>query len=630
MAASSKCLEHLTREETLNSNQVNFKSMEMAQESFDITLVVKNGKELKAHQDILSEASPYFEKLLNSGMKESREGVICLETYTEDAIKALLEFIYTGNVPTWSHEIAIDLFIIGDYLLLPSLKSHAEKFLLSLETLTTSNCLSTYSFAEKYKLSELKSKTKSFVHANFLMIAKSREFLKLSNTEVELWVSKDEINVNDEGDVFGIILAWISWDYTGRKKYFADLFRQVRLVYMSRDSLYRDVLTNDLVQCSEGCTALVKQAMKRLPCRNNDLFHVRPRRSLEVPVIVVCAEMYVLCYFPRENRWCELASNITTHLRECEMASCGGKLYFFHLIQLARDLYEMSVLRYDSLSNCWDSLPYKEDRYLKQIFARNDREIYALVTEACCECENLSCICCRAIRGEPPNSRRKKLMSHLTKYIPESNSWVDVASFDFGLREGICVVTKGNVIYFIGGGVLMQRMDKSLRDTERYDLATNRWDKVADIQEDRMFACGAACHDKIFVVGGINRQGGMVTKTCEVYDEHTNEWHFIASLISRPAVLSSIVCVDDKLYIVGGCCDLDGNQTGKLQCYDPLVNEWTEDIQIPVGRKGSKNSLRYYSNACSMRVFREFVDNLDNSSTRRHGGLCDKLKCLIM
>ena len=36
---------------------------------FDVTLVVEDGKELKAHQSVLSEGSTFFEKLLNSGIR---------------------------------------------------------------------------------------------------------------------------------------------------------------------------------------------------------------------------------------------------------------------------------------------------------------------------------------------------------------------------------------------------------------------------------------------------------------------------------------------------------------------------------------------------------------------------------
>ena len=65
---------------------------------FDVTLVVEDGKEFKAHRRVLSEASTFFEKLLSSDMKESNEGVIRLEMITEVCITDILEFIYTGSV----------------------------------------------------------------------------------------------------------------------------------------------------------------------------------------------------------------------------------------------------------------------------------------------------------------------------------------------------------------------------------------------------------------------------------------------------------------------------------------------------------------------------------------------------
>jgi len=49
----------------------------------DITLVVKDGKQFQVHGNVLSKASPFFERLLSSDMKESNEGVIRLHTITE-------------------------------------------------------------------------------------------------------------------------------------------------------------------------------------------------------------------------------------------------------------------------------------------------------------------------------------------------------------------------------------------------------------------------------------------------------------------------------------------------------------------------------------------------------------------
>lgn len=624
MAASSPCYEHLTsRQESFNRI---FTPLATTERPFDIRLVAQDGKEFKAHQKVLSQASPYFDRLLRSGMKEVKEGEVKLETFHGDAMGRFLEFIYTGNVEILSQEIAIELLMMGDYFVLPDLKSLAENFLLSLRNLTVSNCISSYYFAERYKLSELTAKIESFIHANFAIVAKTEEFMNLSKEDVEMWISRDEIHVSAEEDVFEIILAWIYFDKSERKKHFTELFRQVRLAYVSRDSLCSDLAKNDFVKQNQECLERVKHA-RLSPYKNCEHIFLRPRKSLETPLIVVCAETYILCYFPRENRWCEFANTAITNLRDCELASCSGRLYLLNPLDFE---LETGLLRYDSLSNSWRTLPYKENRYLKQIFVRNDNEMFALVTEACYDCENLSCLCCRGIRGEPPSSKRRKLMSSITKYSPESNSWTDIASFDFGLREGICIVTVGQFVYFIGGGVLVQ--EKSIKDAERYDLTTDRWDKLADIHEERIFACGAASHGKIFVVGGLNTRAGRVSTTCEVYNEKTNEWYFVASLIYSPGVLSRMVCVDGKLYVVGECLDPHSEiETGNIQCYDPEKNEWNEDIKIPICMKRrSRLVYRCNLNACAMRVFRGFVGNLDIKPTSRCAGLRDKLKCAIM
>ena len=63
-----------------------------------------------------------------------------------------------------------------------------------------------------------------------------------------MWISSDEIDVSAEEDVFKIILAWIDHDRSRRKIFFAELFRHVRLVYVSRDFLRHDIVTNELVK----------------------------------------------------------------------------------------------------------------------------------------------------------------------------------------------------------------------------------------------------------------------------------------------------------------------------------------------------------------------------------------------
>ena len=111
----------------------------------DMTLVTKDEKEFKAHRNVLSAASPFFFKLLQSDMKENREGIVQFEEILGGVMEDVLEFIYTGSVEV-TQENCKDLIAAGNYLLIPGLKTVSGRFLE--RQLAKSNCISTFYFAE--------------------------------------------------------------------------------------------------------------------------------------------------------------------------------------------------------------------------------------------------------------------------------------------------------------------------------------------------------------------------------------------------------------------------------------------------------------------------------------------------
>ena len=171
---------------------------------------------------------------------------------------------------------ARDLIVVADYLFLDKLRILAGRVLL--QTLNTSNCISTYYFAERYQCGDVLSNTSKFICANLTSIyAANREnVLNMARREVEMWISSDEIDISAEEDVFEIILAWIDHDRSRRKRYFVELFRHVRLVYVSRDFLEHDIVTNELVKDNSSCLTLVKDAINLLDSKNFESLRVPP------------------------------------------------------------------------------------------------------------------------------------------------------------------------------------------------------------------------------------------------------------------------------------------------------------------------------------------------------------------
>ncbi|XP_078382353.1 kelch repeat and BTB domain-containing protein 12-like [Oculina patagonica] len=592
-----------------SSKQNIFMPQETHDNPFDITLVVEDGTEFKAHRKVLSEASFFFEKLLNSGMMESKKGVVRLEMLTEAGLGAVLEFIYTGDVQILTEDDARDLIEIADYLFILPLKTLAWKVLAKM--LNTSNCISAYYVAGRHQCEELVSDAKTFIHAHFTNVAKAEEFLNMSSEDVKQWISSDEINVSAEEDVFKIILTWIDHNKSEREKYFADLFRQVRLIYISRDYLLNDIVTNDLVNGNACCLELVKDALNAVDSKySENVSFPSPRKSLETPVIVVCLHnrnlcKELMCYAPRTNTWYKLSD--TSPPME-QMVSCHGTLYTF--VESVTQERDCRLLRYDSFFDRWTKVTFKGKRNLQQIFANdsdnNEDGIYALESEnetSCPDCVSLHS-CSGPERVSEFSPCGKQHLSYITRYKPESDSWEDIAAFDLGLRTDICIVAKDNFIYFIGGAI--RGTDNALTDVDRYDLSERKWEKLANLREARARASGNAVPGKIFIAGGRLRATtsfhytGAYAKTCEMYNETTNEWHLMAK--SRRSPIGSIMCVEDKVYLVDDTWFTWGGR-GEIESYDPEKDEWNVITRIALPALLHKRMADFSVISCSVRVF---------------------------
>ncbi|KAL9978684.1 hypothetical protein ACROYT_G016232 [Oculina patagonica] len=525
----------------------------------DITLLAKDGKEFKAHRRVLSEASPFFEKLLESDMKENREGVVRLENLTELLMTEILRFIYTGDVQILSEKNAEELIMAGDYLFLPQLKAIAGRFLE--RSMTTSNCISMYDFAETYRCDELAARAKTFIQSNFVIVAKSEEFLNLTSQEVEEWISSDEIVINAEEDVFSIILGWIAKDQEKRHGKFEELFRHVRLIFASRDFLLKELVTNDLVQQNESCMNRVTQAMNWI---DRSTYYdppspKSPRKIFGSNVLVAYIDKTVVCYIPDEDHWYQLPDS---NYRQ-KVTSCDGKLYAIsydlkwadgsELLELDRDR--------DEIYRCYG---------IASIVWAGD-EIFAVWSDM-------------RLVGEP----------RFLKYNFESHSWkILPLSFLVG-KDGVCAVAFNKYIYFVGGyrGSLSRQIP--LNDAARFDTVSNTWEEITAIKQARSNAFGAAANEKVYIAGGTGTYDRSL-RSCEVYNEMTNEWCFIASL-TVPRYRGSIACVDGTLYVLGECPDYLRNDEYSVECYDNKEDKWRVKTTLP-----SSEAFGEYK-ACSARV----------------------------
>ena len=526
----------------------------------DITLVSIDNIEFKAHRNVLSAASPYFDKLLQSNMKENREGIVRFEEISGSVLKDVLEFIYSGTVDV-TQENAEELIAAGNYLIIPGLKTASGRFLE--REMSHINCISTFYLAEKYECDELITNSRLFIHKNIVSVAKLDEFLLLQAKEIERWISSDEITVNEEAAVFKIILDWVNHRKNERKTAFEELFGHVRLSFLSRDYL-EDVVTNELVRENSACVKLVMDAaMKMATFVDEDHLPQLPRKGQETRVIVARGGKYTFCYIPEEDLWKRLPDGLKDKNANLhQMIKFRDQLFIFGR--------NGDTERYDPAFNVWSELNLYRDS-AKLVVLKG--EIYAV--EVC-------------------NFNTK---TTIKKYNVKRCTWETLISSCEGCRENACVIAAGSHLYLFGGNI--SHREKYVATAERFDTVENKWEEIVDMHEGRSDAFGVAAENKIFVAGGL--RNGKKLKTCEIYNISTNEWQLVAKL-NVPRCYGSMVCLNGKLYVLGGENNRNQNERS-VECFDPANEQWIHETTIPDLTNSS-------STGSVLKLSRELLDKL--------------------
>ncbi|XP_020632949.1 kelch-like protein diablo [Orbicella faveolata] len=539
----------------------------------DLILVVSDGKEFKAHRNVLSEASPFFDKLVNCDMKEKKEGVVRLEMFTDAQMADVLEFIYNGDIQIFTREDAENLFVAGDYLLLAKLKSIAAEFLA--KALSTFNCVSTFHIANMYFCEKLICSTRKFILSNFTAVAATEDFMNLTSHELEEWIASDEIVISAEEEVFTIILRWINCTRSERNVEFGKLFRHVRLNFIARDFLLSDVETNDLVRETKECFDSVTEALTRLDDACGCLAprpESRPRKSLEICGIVMTgkAAFCTFFYVPEKDQFYRLHKRDQPKSlpKHAHAISCRGKLFL-----VTEDIISTQV--YDPSFNRWSPAPWtKFGTHLKMIPGLQILTAVLVVgNEVCFVVEE---------RGED--------LTWLWRFNLDLNSVI--APTHPVDKKSVCAVAWGRHIYIIGGSKDLE----ALRQCSRFDTMENKWQEVSGLPYGRYGAHGVGTKEKIYIAGGSDEWSEPVF-SCEVHNVFSNEWSLIGSL-SCPSVRGMVVC-NELLYVVSASM-VPYIQFLKLEieCYDYEKDEWTVKKSIycnaDVAIKGKASSFSFF------------------------------------
>ena len=150
----------------------------------DITLVVGK-KEFPAHRNILSARSPVFKAMFQHDMREKTESRLDIPDLNADTVQGMLQWIYTGRLPSTEQE-SKDLLCASDKYSLGPLKAACERSLC--QSLSVSNAVDLFELADLHRAACLKSNCMIVITAHSEEVKATERWQQLKRERVDLLV----------------------------------------------------------------------------------------------------------------------------------------------------------------------------------------------------------------------------------------------------------------------------------------------------------------------------------------------------------------------------------------------------------------------------------------------------------
>uniref|UniRef100_A0A146M582 BTB/POZ domain-containing protein 9 n=1 Tax=Lygus hesperus TaxID=30085 RepID=A0A146M582_LYGHE len=243
----------------------------------DVCLKV-DGESFKGHRIILAARSEYFRALLYGGMRESAQTEVEIVGANVASFKALLKYIYTGQLSLSGLKEDIILDILGlahQYGFQNLEKSICDYFF---KSLSTQNVFSIYDAARLYQLKTLTEHCMFFIDRNIppIILASTKEFLQLSPEGLKEIIERDSFYA-PEVKIFETVMGWANANNMKGTPDLENVLSAVRFELMSLEDLCGIVRPSGLVSSERILDALEQQTA----CRNSTL---RYRGTLNVNI----------------------------------------------------------------------------------------------------------------------------------------------------------------------------------------------------------------------------------------------------------------------------------------------------------------------------------------------------------
>lgn len=130
--------------------------------------------------------------------------------------------------------------------------------------LDPTNAIGIANFAEQHGCQTLLNKANQYILQHFSQICQEDEFLQLSAMRLIALVRKDELNVQEEREVYNAVLKWVKYNEEARGPKMENILQAVRCQYLTPNFLKDQMINCDVLKKVPACREYLAQIFKEL------------------------------------------------------------------------------------------------------------------------------------------------------------------------------------------------------------------------------------------------------------------------------------------------------------------------------------------------------------------------------
>lgn len=532
----------VTKQRHDDSRLLKYANSKRIQERFnDITIKVEN-KCFSANRLVLSCFSGFFETMFQLRWNELHHTTFELGGIDSKSMQTIIEFIYTGTITIDDNNV-MSLLAAADYLLIDEVKRDCFEFLKSY--ISTENCFNVLDICSIYDNKCLEKKVYQQITNDFEILHRKQGFLNIKKTGLVSCISNLNRNLVKETSVYNAVMRWIKHDVDSRKKHLVGLFQLIKLNLMSKDFLVEVVLNEKLIEENPTCLNQLHQVLsefvkkEHLDESKTKLLCLGGSKSSKVVEIGGVPGNCPAVSYP------DLPVKLSCHsclLLNDTIYIVGGRnenkdkiskaIWFMNLKQTPLQWQKGSSLK---VPKCQMGATVHKN-CLVVAGGENDLNDYSSITEI---------------------------------YIELVNEWKTISSLNH-FRYGNALISSNDGVFCIGGS----NGNKVLSSVEHLSDFKSNWKFIEPMLTPRMWFAAVWCNNEIYAIGGQAGEHGKTTrKDVEKYKPALKIWVKVSEMnIERHSHTACVLC--NKIYVVGGI-NKDGKVVKEIECYDTNFDKWS-------------------------------------------------------